>query len=171
LQEFPATPSGVSSTACLSATSCAPAGRPSWSERSSTASASPTGWPAQRNYVQDRDEGEGWVASSALRVPAASTALVCAQCGIEAPPDAKGWQSHLGYDPRAKTSGPRRSCSARRARSGSSERASRRRRRGLRRRSSTSILPAWCSVTRRRRSRHGCSGYKIRVQTRRKPLS
>ena len=26
--------------------------------------------------------------------------LVCAQCGREAPPDAKGWVMHLGYDPR-----------------------------------------------------------------------
>jgi len=26
--------------------------------------------------------------------------LVCSECGIEAPPDAKGWQLHLGHDPR-----------------------------------------------------------------------
>ena len=26
--------------------------------------------------------------------------LVCAERGLEAPPDAQGWQSHLGYDPR-----------------------------------------------------------------------
>ena len=26
--------------------------------------------------------------------------LVGAECGVTTPPDAKGWQSHLGYDPR-----------------------------------------------------------------------
>jgi len=25
--------------------------------------------------------------------------LVCAQCGVEAPPDAKGWELHLRNDP------------------------------------------------------------------------
>ena len=81
------------------------------------------------DYVQDRDEGEGWVAFLGPPRPPRLTwrgmagealrrlkriqddagvrsfwaafqpgQLVCAQCCLEAPPDAKGWQMHLGYD-------------------------------------------------------------------------
>ncbi|PWU24961.1 MAG: hypothetical protein C5B48_03730 [Candidatus Rokuibacteriota bacterium] len=33
-------------------------------------------------------------------VTADEKTLRCVECGVEASPDAKGWQSHLGYDPR-----------------------------------------------------------------------